>query len=156
MRRLRLIFSPAIGTDSFQPKLTVLYEETGRDVYYIRNHSVVKAVRPAAFSTGKMRMTLIGPAVMSQFKIADPILNIRLVDQILFDHDHDGPVDGCLVRCAAADLFGDLLLGQGAFRLEQGLYHGQARPSFPQTARLQQSSGFFKNLVIHNVDNFLP
>ena len=142
-------FFAAGRTEALQPQLSMLHEKSGRDVANGRNLDIVKTMCLSAFGAGKMRMTLVGPAVMSQFKMPGAAFQIGLVDQVVTNKRHQGSINRGLIRGGDPQLLGDLILGLRIVGLQQGRKNSQPRPGFPQSAGSDQCEGFMMRSVIH-------
>jgi hypothetical protein len=140
---------PAIGTDALQPQLTMLHEESGGDVLYSGDDRVMETMRPPAVGAGKMRMALVGPAVMSQFKMPGAVFQIGLMYQIAAGQRHQRAVDRGFIGRRRPDSFGDLFLCKRLIRLQQDRQNLLSWVRFPKSAGLQQFFDLMENILTH-------
>ncbi len=99
-----------------------------------------EAVGSSAAPAGKMRVALIGRAVMRQFKIPRAILHIRLVDDVGGDEGLQRTVNRYLVGGVGADSLCDLFARQRLVRFEKRREY--IRPRF-----CPAKSGGFEHLL---------
>lgn len=97
----------------------MLHQKAGGDILHRGDYRVVETMCLAAYGTGKMRMALTGPAVMSQLKMPGAVFEIRLVNQIIPDQGHQSTVNGGFIRSCMTDPRGDLLLRERMIGLQQ-------------------------------------
>lgn len=127
----------------------MLHQKAGGDILDRGDYRVMETMRLTALGTGKMRMTLAGPAVMSQLKMPGAVFQIGLVNQIVPDQSHQGAVNGGFIRSHIPNPLGDLFLCKRMFSVQQDPKNFLPRLCLPQTAGGQQVRRFIQSVFRH-------
>lgn len=96
-----------------------------------------QTVRAAAVCAGKMRVALCFAAIMGQLEVPRSILDEGLVYEARLREAFERSVDCDFVELILAEPFGDLVLSQGFFGLEQHFHHGDPACGAVELRRFQ-------------------
>ncbi len=95
------------------------HKKSVRQILDRRNDGLIKTDRSAAIPTGKMRMAVVGFAMMSEFKMPDAVSQIGIVNNIMFEQKQQSPIDRGLIHRARRHPLKNLFTGQRTVRFQK-------------------------------------